>query len=508
MARLTDLSTELLLDILHRIPLEDLEPTSEASRLLRRVMYPLLVKHRETLEEEYNTCMPPVVGDEALEHEGWNDVKIKAWYTGLLCTVITEKRIRRFVKELVVISRMWHLDGMAMDWDPDQTFPGPLPGFSKARRQHGNHNLRTFRQILQPALRQSILLSEEEKDHWLKGIHVGNQMLAIALLLENLLASNSITINLYRGEDSIEYDQLLICVERAAAASRSRSPQESPVSLPCQHLTTVELEFDPEVSHTITHVTTFLALPSITFLRCSGLYMQEDKHQPGAGLLSHPSSIVELNFIDTNMDLTALSELFQSSPKLERLVYIYGEYEEIHEESGRGPLHMIPALGRSVGACLRMLKVSWDQGAIERRAARLVPEFFKDFQTLKQLEIDPIVLQNEEGGSELGGVAVILPASLEEFHLFWNGKYPLEEVRNIRDYLVILMQEANDVLPLLQKISIFGRFSKKDEEILYVGDETPGWRLSGMERHFAMEREGFYATYCFQRTPWEARNPA
>ena len=506
MARLTDLSTELLLDILHRIPREDLEPTSEASRLLRRVTYPLLVKHRERLEEEYTSCMPPVIEDEALEHEALKD-DLKGWYTGLLCTLITEKRIGRFGKELWVISRTWHLDGVAIDWDPDQTFPGALPGYPKARRQHGNHNLRTFRQISEPALRQSILLSQEEKDHWLKGLQIGNQMLAIALLLENLPALNSITINLEHGEHSIEYDQLVICVERAAAESRSRSPLESPVSLPCQNLTTVELKFDQEAWHPITHITAFLALPSIAYLKCSGLNMNEGKHKPGAGLVSHPSSIVELSFIDASMDLTALSELAQNAPNLKRFSYVYGEHEDMHERDewlARGPLHMIPALGRSVGHFLESLRVFGF-----KQAARLGPETFKDFRSLKWLQTDPIVLQDEEGGSELGGVASILPASLQEFRLYWEGKYPLEDMQNVRDHLVNLMQEVNDVLPLLQSISIFGRFSKKDEEFLHVEDETSGWRLSNVERcNSTRDCEGCFATCTFQRTPEEATHPA
>ena len=504
MARLTDLSTELLHEILRLVPPEDLDPISGSCRLLHCVSHPLLDEHRERVEEQYWTFNPAVRKGNISDTERWIDGckydNLKGWYTGLLCTVITDKRIRNLVKNITLL---WDLAGNEGCWDPKQTFPGALPGFTKTRRDPGG-NSRTFQQISEQALRESILLSQDEKDHWSKSSRNGDQIPVIVLLLENLTGLHQISIKLNYEENSAEYDQLLKCVERAATESQSRSTLGSVVSIPCQNLTRVVLGFQSGEWHPVTHITTFLALPSISFLQCDGLHMQEDRHQPGTGLLPHPSSIVELQFINTSMDLTALSEIFQNSPKLERFVYIYGGYEDFLEEHtriARGPLHIIPALGRSVGPCFKVLSIFRFKGEVGKKAARPVPDIFKDFESLKRLDIDPIVLEDEEDGGELKGVAGILPASLEEFHLYWNGEYPLEDVQSLRDYLVILMQEAQDVLPQLQKISVFGPLSQKDEETLQVVNEIPIWRLSGVEREDDIVPAGYYATFSFQRSP-------
>lgn len=507
MVRLTGLSTELLLDILLRIPPEDLESTSESCRLLHCVTHPLLDEHRKRVEKQYLTCIPPVMEGDTFNPEKWNDNckydDFKGWYTGLLCTVITDKRIGRFVKEVLLI---WDLADNEGGWDPNQKFPGALPGFTKARRQPGGRNSRTFRQISEQALCQSILFSQDEKDHWLKGLQNGNQMPAIALLLENLRALRSIRVKVTYKENLAEYDQLLKCVERAAAESQSRSPLESMVSLPYQNLTTVKLEFDDWELYSSIYIKPFLALPSISFLRCSGLLMQENEHQPEAGLVSHPSSITELSFINSSIDLTALSELSQNSPNLKRFTYTYGEHEDLHEKDewlARGPLHMIPVIGSSAGHDLEKLKV-FDF----YQAMRLGPETFKDFRSLKELEIDPIVLRGEEDGSKLGGVAGILPACLQQLDIYW-GSYPLiRDVQALRGYLVTLMQEANHVLPVLRKISTCGLFSKKDEVTLRIEDEAFGWRLSDVERKGGIHYDDRFAIFHFRRTHEEANNTA
>ena len=53
MARLEDLATELILDILDRIPPEDLESASLVSKRVHQAVQPLLDEHRKVLEEQY-----------------------------------------------------------------------------------------------------------------------------------------------------------------------------------------------------------------------------------------------------------------------------------------------------------------------------------------------------------------------------------------------------------------------------------------------------------------------
>lgn len=474
MARLTELSTELILDILRGIPPEDLEPTSESCRLLRHVAQPLLLKHRRKLEQEYERCKPPVNKAWSTDQEAWSD-DLKGWYTGLLCTVITDKRIGRLVKNLQVISRAWDLVGKKGGWDSNQPFPGALPGFTIARRHTKDRDPGTFLQISEQALHQSKLIPEDEKEDWLKGLQKGTQMLAVVLLLENLPALVSIEITIQDGENETEYDWLLKWVEQAAADCRSHSPPNTPLSLPCRILKTVHLEFDRFRKYSVTHVKAFLALPTISHLTCKGLHMEKNKHRPGTGLISYPSTISDLTFLDTSLDLTALSELLQHSSNLNHFSYSYEWYPYLQEEDEslvRGPLNMIPALGRSVGHCLDILYV-YESG----RAIRLAPETFKAFRSLTSLRINPFVLQDEENGSNFRGVAGALPAGLEELIFYWSGKSPFSDVQDVREYLTLLMQEANDVLPRLHSIVICGPISKADEDTVRVEVKVPSWQL-------------------------------
>ena len=466
--------------------------------------HPLLIEHRKRLEEQYETLIPPIDYD-TFDPEKWDDDckydDFNGWYIGLLCTVINDKRIGRFVKELRVF---WDLAGNEGGWNPNQTFPGALPGFTKARRQPGGRNARTFRQISEQALRQSNLFSQNEKDHWLRRLQTGNQMPAIALLLEKLLALKEISIKVECNEDWAGYDQLLNCVERAAAEFQSRSPLESPLLLPCQNLTTVKLEFDDCELHPSTDIKPFLALPSISFLRCSGLLMQESEDQPEFGSVPHRSSIVELGFINSSIDLTVLSELSPNSRNLKRFTYIYGEHEDKHEKDewlARSPPHMIPVMGSSVGHGLEKLKI------IDfSRVRGLGPETFKDFKSLKELVIEPVVLPDEEDGDRLSGIAGILPACLQQLDIYWGSNPLTKDVRALREYLVTFMQEANHVLPVLRKILITGAFSKEDEDTLLLENEVSGWRLSEVERKDPKHYDERFAIFHFRRTHEEAEN--
>ena len=188
MARLEDLATELILDILELIPPEYLESVSLVSKRVHRAVRPLLDEHRTVLEGQYRVWDRYLLKEKRPSHERTDT------HADLLCAISTDQRLARMVQTLRVRNETWldqiHNRG---SWRPDEAFPGALPNLRVSRPQASQQ---TRIQILEEVVRKNDMVPESKKDVCINWTRARSEGIAVLLLLCKLPALQNLQIDL------------------------------------------------------------------------------------------------------------------------------------------------------------------------------------------------------------------------------------------------------------------------------------------------------------------------
>ena len=169
MARIQDLSSELVLSILEEVLPEDIVSISPASKSIYQLALPRPEKHR-SLQKQYTNFR------NMAEHEpnSWHDPG--GLLAALLCKIMIDAEIGHYVKKIDLDT--WN-DGARDGWKPDAVFQKQLSANTNQLPQSSKTNM----EIMEEAVRAIGLIPTEEADDWLYRIRCGNEDPLGALLL-------------------------------------------------------------------------------------------------------------------------------------------------------------------------------------------------------------------------------------------------------------------------------------------------------------------------------------
>lgn len=488
MARLHELSTELILDILGRIPPEDLESTTLISKTVYPIARILLDQHRQVLVQHYQKWDDIVVLRPTHPLHGCTHM-----HASLLCTILTDRRLAKMVKVLSAINYGSFYPTSEIDleraWRPEEQFPGSLPSLRKSQRL-AKGSLKTRIQILEEALCQCIFLTESQRKTWLKELHAGNEELAAVLLLWHLPALRSITLDL-GSTASIEINASIFqTVEYGVTASAHPTSVHISAGLPLQYLERVSLVFEESRSEDVALVRAFLSLPRLSTFSCQNLFVSSVRKTAPTRKVSTPSTMKSLAFGDCILHIAALFELFEGVIDITDFAYTwYGnKISDEYEWVEFGPCAVIAALVGSIGHRLETLVLR------VRSYAKVqymdVSLHFRDFRALKELTIGTNILLAGDG-SNLTSFAFMLPARLEQLTLHWIKCAPVPEIRSFSKLLKAFADQAKCHLTSLSRVRVVGYLEAEEMEELLADNVETGSHTIGHLSLSVYSHEGF-----------------
>ena len=477
MARLDDLSTELILDIFGRIPPEDLQSTTFISKTVYPIARALLDQHRDVLAQQYEDWSDVVTIDEA--HPLYHCTHMHA---GLLCTILTDRRLAQMVKTLGFFNPgPLFGDESEVDlesaWRPEGHFPGSLHSLRKS--QHlAQGSMKKRIQILEEALYQCTILTQDQRETWLKKLHRGSEELATCLLLWHLPALRVLVLHLDSPEWTDVYAFLLRLVEYAFTGANLPAPAQIVTRLPLQDLDTVYLSFEEPRSEDVALVRVFLTLPRVSSLSCQGLSFSSVRMTTSMQRPAEASAIDSLEFSACTVDSAELSEVLEGVATLRQFTYTWLETDTLnaHDWLKFGPPAIVSALAESIRHSIEELDLcAWVSPEDQRPCSSI---HFRDFHALKDLKLTTNIMYGRES-SNLSSFVLMLPKGLQSLTLRWIKRAPVPEIRIFSTFLTTFANEARIHLTSLREISVLGYLDVDEMEELPAEDVETGRRTIG-----------------------------
>ena len=467
MAWLDDLSTELILDILGRIPPENLESTTFISRTVHQIARTLLDQHRKVLVKQYRDW------DDTVVHLKSHPLHCCSHMNaGLLCTILTDQRLARMVKTLKAYNEASFYRAISETdregaWRPDEQFPGSLP---RLRRSQGlaKDVLGTRIQILEEAVCQCSLVSRIQKGMWLEKLHRGSEELATILLIWYLPALRSVKLALGSTEWTDIYGFLLQIAEYAVSISARPAPVHMATGLPLQNLDSVFLLFKSSRSEDIALIKAFLSLPRLSAFGCEKLSVTPVREGTAMRKLDELSTVNSLTFDDCMLDIADFFGLLEGVTAVRRFACIWyrNAISDAYDWVKFGPNAVVAALAGSIGHKLETLELrAWPYVEVQYIDTSL---HFRDFRALKRLEISTNIILTEDGGS-LNNFLFTLPGKLEYLLLYWIKLAPVPDILTFSRSLKTFIDLAKVLLTSLRRIAIYGYLGDNEMEELLGG---------------------------------------
>ena len=414
MARLQDLSNELVLGILEEVSPEDIVSISLASKSIYQLAVPRLEKHR-SLQKQYTNFRNMV------EHEpnSWHDPG--GLLADLLCKIVTDAEIGHYVRKIEL--DMCNNDGED-GWESDAFFEKPRQGS------------KTSMEIIEEAVRAVWLIPTDEADDWLYEIRRGNEDPLVALLL--LCAPKLHTLKLaipYTLSESYLFNTIQRVERQGCNANISPS-----------HLKNVELSFAEWNS--LDFVKAFMSLPSLESIKTDYLSMYAQTHELSSTILRQPSNVKYISFRSGCVPGEAISELLRGVKNLRAFVY---DFQPLWRSEEYSPtfdcFDMLCSLEANASHTLEHLVLR----ARDIKTSQIAP--LREFHVLREVDIQTsgCFAVNDGGPANLIG---LLPISLERLIMCWYETTSDDGVETLTEAILGLVRESKTQLPHLRMLHV------------------------------------------------------
>ncbi|KAL9067018.1 MAG: hypothetical protein Q9161_007191 [Pseudevernia consocians] len=421
MARLQDLSTELVLGILEEVLPEDIESISLASKRIYQLAIPRLEEHRR-LRKQY-TNFQNMVKNESMH---WHNPG--GLLANLFCNIMSDARIGHYVKKIDLYMDFGEKDG----WDPDEVFEKQTPT-EKTRLQRDS---KTNMDIIDEAIRDIEIIPTEEVDDWLHQIRLGNEDPLVALLF--LRAPKLQTLSFVARHSLRESSYLLKTVQRIAGQGSAVNPYSS-------HFKNVEIRF-LEDWESLDLVKAFMSLPSLASITTHNLFIDGRTYEANSAILSEPSNVMEVSFRNGYIPEDAVSELVRGMRNLKTFAYSFTHSwrDEQYIPSFRC-LDLLNSLEATASHTLESLKLS--ARALDLKIGEIAP--LREFSALREVDIRTTSCF-AVGDSANPRLVSVLPDSIEKLAIRWHK----DSFVMWREAVLDLVRASKTQLPRLRKLHI------------------------------------------------------
>lgn len=424
MAKIQDLSTELVLEILEKVLPEDIESFSLASKSLYILAIPRLEEHR-ALRKQYTNFQNMV---EYRPHH-WRDPG--GLLAELLCKVMTDARMRYYVKKIDL--DVWN-SGPRGGWKPDAVFDKQI----STRSTRLQPDSRTNMEIIEEAVRAVEVIAPGEVNDWLTQIRHGNEDPLVALLLLHATRLNTLKFAVPYAHSGSSY---------ILKTLQSVTMQGPAVQLYPSHLKSVELWFakkweSPDL------IKAFMSLPSLTSIKTESLFVDGRTYEAHSMTLPQPSNVIEMSFRSGSLPHKAFSELLQGVKNLKSFAYdiqdLWGDEDYTARSDFLAVLDSVEANAGQTLECLRL-------GAEDIRMDQIAP--LRRFGTLRNIELWTYRCFAVNEGKPTDLIS-LLPVSLENLTLAWYETTSADGVELLTETILGWIRESKTRLPHLRTLAI------------------------------------------------------
>lgn len=419
MARFSDLSNELVLEILQHVAPCDLVSACTITKSISLLAAPILAEHRR-LNQHLSSFNYFFDEDHALAK--------------LLFLILAKPRSAHYVRSLTM--QCW-----ASGWgDTVEGFDSPASVQSRMY-QYEPKDL----QLLRTAVETSEMISADEVGEWLQTIQEGTENPILALLLLQLP-------NLSR----LEISAVGMPVEHLSRTTQRI--KSAPAGTYLSHLKRVSINFDAdwEKPDMMRFFTSFMSLPSMTSYHIEGLRIGDEEHNLFERYLRpHESNIADLTFTNCEIGEKTLFEVLGSTKNLRSFGFT----------SPTTAAHFLPSpvpdwywlgVGLLYHARHSLEKLTLlPHGSMESEGCSL-----REFECLREIDTEVALFLNHDE-SRVQSFPEMLPTSIQIIRLNSPRDPFISEgdasgiLERIQEAILGILEVKNVLLPQLTEIQVF-----------------------------------------------------
>lgn len=420
MARFSDLSNELVLEILQHVAPCDLDSACTITKSIYLLAAPILVEHRR-LNQHLSSIN--YLGDQ--DHPLAN----------LLLLILAKPRNAHYVRSLT-------MECLASGWG-DTLTDDDLGSPASVQSQMYQYESKDL-QLLRTAVETSDIISADEVDEWLQTIQEGSEDPILALLLLNLPNLNSLEI-LSIGMPIENLSRIIQRIKNGSASSY------------LSHLKRVSMNFDEdwETSDTMICFTSFMSLPSLTSYHIEDLSISDDESDLERHLRLHKSNIADLAFTHCRIGEKTLFEVLRSTKNLRSFSYTYlRPAVRFLARQGLDWYWLGVGLLHNTRHSLEKLTLL-PHGCVESKGCSL-----RDFEVLREIDTE-LALFSNDNESSVQSFPEMLPASIRIIRLRSPRDHFMSEsdasgiLKRIQEAILSILEVKNVLLPQLTEIQVF-----------------------------------------------------
>ncbi|CAD6590189.1 MAG: hypothetical protein ASARMPRED_004607 [Alectoria sarmentosa] len=420
MACFSNLSNELVLEILRNVAPRDLGSACTITKTISLLAAPILEEHRR-LRQQFLSINNFCDTEHAL-------VKF-------LIQILAKPHIAHYVRRLSLYY-----------WCSKWGDMGDLYGFQASTQSQMYPFESKDLQLLRAAVENSKIVRADEVDEWLQAIQNGNEDPVLALLLvhlPNLERFRPFSIGMPIEQTSRTIQQI----------------KHAPAGTYLSHLKNVSINFDRgwEKADMKMFFKSLMSLPSLTSCYVQGLTIDDKERNLEWHLRPHESNIAKLAFILCTIGEKELSEVLESTKHLEAFSYRSLAPPDLSWRGSVGVLH------HARHSLEKLTLLPHGDFYTERCSLR-------EFEVLREIDIE-LALFFSEIESDFQSLPDLLPPSIRIIRLRSRIKPPLSqlgasrELIRIRQAILCIMEVKDVMLPQLSEVHVI---THPDERSVFV----------------------------------------